>query len=73
VCVQRENECVRDSRTCSGSRTRRDRAAAGAGTSVACVAIAAALGQRLNNVEAYGQASSGSERRRDGREMMRGA
>jgi hypothetical protein len=73
VCLQRENECVRDSRTCSGSRTRRGRAVAGAGASAACVAITAALGQRLNDVEAYGQASSGLERRRDGREMTRGA
>jgi hypothetical protein len=51
VCVQCKNEYVIDSRTCSGSRTRRDREEAGAGASVACVAIAAALGQKLSDVE----------------------
>jgi hypothetical protein len=50
-CVQRKNEGARDSRTCSGSRTRRDRAEAGAGASAARVATAAELGQRKCDME----------------------
>jgi hypothetical protein len=50
VCVQRKNECARGSRMCSGSRTRRGRAEAGAGTSAACMATAVELGQRQCDV-----------------------
>jgi hypothetical protein len=49
--VQRKNEGARDSRTCSGSRRRRDRAEAGAGALAARVATAAELRQRKCNVE----------------------
>jgi hypothetical protein len=62
--MQRAIECVRDSRTCSGLGTKRDRAMAGAGASTACVSIAAVLGQKLRDVEAHGQASSRPGRRR---------
>jgi hypothetical protein len=58
VCVQHAIECARDSRTCSGLGTKRDRAMAGAGASAACVAVTAALGQKLCDVEAHGQAST---------------
>jgi hypothetical protein len=51
ACVQRKNEGARDSKMCSGSRTRRDRVEAGAGASAACVATAAELGQRKCDVE----------------------
>jgi hypothetical protein len=63
VCVQHAIECVRDSRTCSGLGIKHDRAMAGAGASAACMAVAAALGQELRDVEAHGQASSRTERR----------
>jgi hypothetical protein len=58
VSVQRENEGVKDSRTCSGSRIRRDQAEAGAGTSAARVATAAELGQKQCDVEDAGQDST---------------
>jgi hypothetical protein len=51
VFVQRKNEGARDSRTCSGSRRRCDRAEARAGASAARVATAAELGQRKCDVE----------------------
>jgi hypothetical protein len=38
VCAQRKSEGARDSRTCSGSRRRRDRVEVGAGASAARVA-----------------------------------
>jgi hypothetical protein len=50
VCVQCKNECARGSRMCSGSRTRRGRAEAGAGTLAARMAIAAELVQRQCDV-----------------------
>jgi hypothetical protein len=64
VCVQHAIECVRDSRTCSGLGAKCDRAMAGAGASAVCVAVAAALGQELRDVEAHGQASLRPGRRR---------
>jgi hypothetical protein len=68
VSVQRENEGVKDSRMCSGSRTRRDQAEAGAGASAARVATAAELGQKQCDVEDAGQDSTRSVWRRRGGE-----
>jgi hypothetical protein len=72
VCVQRKSEGARDSRTCSGSRRRRDRAEVGAGASAAHVATRRGSDGGSATWGMWGRDSTRSGGRRRGRGVTRG-